>query len=113
MSDVDKTTIKLRAYSGNGTDEGMRTNLTEEQSNTLELVKKTAQLKEEMKMSLELQQAIEQLQRDIEQAKQDTEQAATPDAKEERMAELEAKAKELTEALGKFSGVVATGKPGS
>lgn len=116
MSDADKTTMKLRPYPGNAGADVMHNNLTEEQNNTLELVKKTAQLKEEMKKSLELQNTIEELQQSLEQEKAGSagmaDQAATLEAKEKRMAELEAKVRELTEALGKISGIAAAGKSG-
>ena len=47
MSKPDQTTIKIRAYDGKAAGGDAQSNLSEEQNNALELVKKTAQLQEE------------------------------------------------------------------
>ena len=124
MSNADKTTIKVRAYSGDGNNVAPRNNLTEDQNNMLELAKKKAQLEDEKKKSLEYLKTIEQLRESLklEQAKtaEMVKRAAELEAKlkgtsgleakTREFAELEAKVKELTEVLGKISGVTATGK---
>jgi hypothetical protein len=121
MSNADKTTIKLPAHPGK---EAAQDNLTEDQNNALELVKKTAQLQEEKNRSLEMQMIIEQLQESLkeEQAKSAgmAERAVMLEAKVKELteqganvkqvADLEAKVKELTELLGKISGIAATGR---
>lgn len=126
MSDADKTTIKIRAYPDKAGADVAQNNLTEEQNNTLELVKKTAQLKAEMNKSIELQKTIEQLQQSLKKEQADSAEMAQKavsleakakelaelEAKEKRVAELEAKVKELSEALGKISGIASTGKAG-
>ena len=126
MSNVDKTTMKVRAYSDNGSNVAPRNNLTEEQNNALELVKKNAQLEEEKKKTLEYQKAIGQLQESLklEQAKTSemakkiagleakVKESAGLEAKAKEFAELEAKVKELTDVLGKISGIATAGKAG-
>jgi hypothetical protein len=62
MSKPDKTTIKIRAYASKSEGEDVQSNLSEEQSNALELLKRTAQLREEKNKSLEHLKAIELLQ---------------------------------------------------
>ena len=125
MSDADKTTIKVRAYPDKA-GKVAQSNLTEEQNNALELVKKTALLEEEKKISLEHLKTIEQLQESLKQEKAKTvemaEKAVMLEAKLKELAgmevrakkvvELEAKVKELTEVLGKISGIASTGKTG-
>lgn len=125
MSNADKTTIKLPVPPGKAVGEAQN-NLTEDQDNALELVKRTAQLKEEKNKSLELQVVIEQLRASLKQEQAKTaemaEKAVMLEAKVKELAgqgtnvkkvvELEAKVKELTEVLRKISGIAATGKPG-
>ena len=125
MSNADKTTIKLPVPPGKAVGEAQN-NLTEDQDNALELVKRTAQLKEEKNRALELQKTIEQLRESIklEQARADeiaekaikletkVKELSEQGANVKKVAELEAKVKELTEALGKISGIAATGKAG-
>jgi DNA repair exonuclease SbcCD ATPase subunit len=122
MSNADKTTIKVRSYPDNAVPQS---NLTEEQNNALELVKKTAQLEEEKKKSLEHLKTIEQLQENLKQEKAKSaemaekavmleakvKELAALEAKVNKMAEMEAKVKELSEVLGKISGIAASGKP--
>jgi len=114
MSNIDKTTIKVRAYSDNGNSVAPRNNLTEEQNNALELVKKTALLEEERKKSLEYQKAIERLQESLKQEQAKTaemvKKMAVLEAKVKELTELESKVKELTDVLSKISSVTATGK---
>lgn len=126
MSDADKTTIKLPANSGKAAGIVSHSNLTEEQDNALELVKRTAQLQEEKNRSLELQKTIEQLRESIklEQARADeiAEKAIKLEARVQELSgqegnvkkvvELEAKVKELTELLRKISAIAVAGKPG-
>ena len=126
MSDSEKTTIKLRAYPGKAEGDVAQSNLTEDQNNALELVKRNAQLQEEKNKLLELQKTIEQLRESFkqEQAKSAgmAEKAVMLEAKVKelsaqetnvkKVAELEARVKELTEALGKISGIAASGKAG-
>ena len=87
MSNIDKTTIKVRAYSDNGNNVAPRNNLTEEQNNALERVKKNLQLEAENKKSLEHLKTIEHLRESLKQ-----EQAKTAELAK-KIAELEAKAK--------------------
>lgn len=126
MSDAEKTTIKVRAYSDKAKGEVAQSNLTEDQNNALELVKKAAQLQEEKNKVLELQKTIEQLQECLKQEQEKTAEMANmavgleAKVKElskqgtsvKKLAELEAKVKELTDALGKISGIAASGKAG-
>ncbi|MBI5626010.1 MAG: hypothetical protein HY935_02230 [Nitrosomonadales bacterium] len=126
MSNADKTTIKVRAYSGDANNVAPQNNLTEEQNNALELVKKTAQLEEEKKKSLEHLKTIEQLREILKQEQAKAAEMARkiagleakvkdstgPEAKAKEFAALEAKVKELTEVLGKISGIAAAGKAG-
>ena len=122
MSNVDKTTIKIPAYPGK---EAAQNDLTEDQNNALELVKKNAQLQEEKNKSLEMQMIIDQLQESLkeEQAKsaEIAEKAIMLEARVKelteqganatKVAELEGRVKELTELLGKISGIASAGKP--
>ena len=126
MSDADKTTIKLPANSGKAAGIVPQNNLTEEQDNALELVKRNAQLQEEKNKSLELQKTIEHLRETIklEQARADeiAEKAIKLEARVQELSgqesnikkvvELEAKVMELTELLRKISGIAAAGRPG-
>ena len=123
MSDADDTTVKISAYSGKA-DIAPQNNLTEAQNNALELVKKTAQLEEEKKKSLEYLKTIEQLRECLKQEQAKTAEMSEKiagleakvkesvglEAKAKEFAELEAKVKELTEVLGKISGIAAAGK---
>ena len=124
MANADETTIRLRAYSDNAERIVPQNNLTEAQNNALELVKKTAQLEEEKKKSLEYLKTIEQLRECLKQEQAKTAEMAEKiagleakvkesvglEAKAKEFAELEAKVKELTEVLGKISGIAAAGK---
>ncbi len=126
MSKPDQTTIKIRAYDGKAAGGDAQSNLSEEQDNALELVKKTAQLQEEKNRSLEYLNAIELLQeslrqeqaRSAEMAKMvagleaQLKELAAQETNVKKVAELEAKIKELTEALGKISVIAAAGKAG-
>jgi len=91
MAKPDQTTIKVRAYTGKAAGEELQNNLSEEQDNALELVKRTAQLQEEKNRSHEQQKTIAQLQECLKQ-----EQARTAEM-EETVAALEARLKELAE----------------
>jgi FKBP-type peptidyl-prolyl cis-trans isomerase (trigger factor) len=122
MTDTEKSTIKIPAYPGRDIP---RNNLTEEQDNALELVKRNAQLQEEKNKSLELQKMIEQLRESLklEQAKTNeiaeravqlearVEELARQEGNNIKVAELEAKVTELTELLRKISGMASAGKP--
>lgn len=114
MSNADKTTIRLRAYSDQARDVVVQSNLTEEQEKSLELVKKKTQLEEEKRKSLEQLKIIEQLRESLkyEQAKTEeiAKKAAELEVKLNAQAELEAKVKELSEVLEKISGIAASGK---
>jgi hypothetical protein len=126
MSDADKTTFKLPANSGKAAGIVPQNNLTEEQDNALELVKRNAQLQEEKNKSLELQRTIEQLRETIklEQARADeiaekaiklearVQELSGQESNVKRVVELEAKVMELTELLRKISGIAAAGKAG-
>jgi len=126
MSDKEKTTIKVRAYSKNAEGDVAQNNLTEDQNNALELVKRTAQLQEEKNKSLELQKTIEHLRESLKQEQEKTAEMANMavglEAKVKelsrqptnvnKVAELETRVKELSDALGKISGIASTGKAG-
>jgi hypothetical protein len=125
MADSEKTTVKLPAFPGKVQGGVAQSNLTEDQDNALELVKKNAQLQEEKNRSLELQMAVEQLREDLKQerakAGEIAERAVTLEARVEeltgqasnnkKVVELEAKVKELTETLRKISGMASVAKP--
>jgi FKBP-type peptidyl-prolyl cis-trans isomerase (trigger factor) len=122
MTDTEKSTIKIPAYPGRDIP---RNNLTEEQDNALELVKRNAQLQEEKNRSLELQMTIEQLRENLKLEQEKTneiaeravqlearvEELAGQEGNNKKMAELEAKVMELTEALRTISGIASAGKP--
>jgi hypothetical protein len=122
MTDTEKSTIKIPAYPGRDIP---RNNLTEEQDNALELVKRNAQLQEEKNRSLELQMTIEQLRESLKLEQEKTnelaERAVQLEARVDELAgregnnkkvvELEAKVMELTEVLRKISGIATAGKP--
>jgi predicted nucleic acid-binding Zn-ribbon protein len=124
MPDADKTTIKIRALSDKTERIVPQNTLTEGQSKALELVKKSAQLEDEKKKSLEYLKTIEQLQESLRQEKTRTAEMAAKiagleaqlresvslEAKAKEFAELEAKIKELTEVLGRISGIAASRK---
>lgn len=126
MSNKDKTTINVRAYSGKAEGIVPQNNLTEDQNNTLELVKKTALLEEEKRKSLEHLKTIEQLRESLkqEQAKTTvmakkmvalearTKELSGLETKAIELAEMEAKVKELTEILGKISSIAVAAKAG-
>jgi FKBP-type peptidyl-prolyl cis-trans isomerase (trigger factor) len=122
MTDTEKSTIKIPAYPGRDIP---RNNLTEEQDNALELVKRNAQLQEEKNRSLELQMTIEQLRESLKLEQEKTneiaeravqlearvEELAGQEGNNKKVAELEAKVMELTEVLRKISGIATAGKP--
>jgi FKBP-type peptidyl-prolyl cis-trans isomerase (trigger factor) len=122
MTDTEKSTIKIPAYPGRDIP---RNNLTEEQDNALELVKRNAQLQEEKNRSLELQMTIEQLRESLKLEQEKTneiaeravqlearvEELAGQEGNNKKVAELEAKVMELTEVLRKISGIASAGKP--
>jgi FKBP-type peptidyl-prolyl cis-trans isomerase (trigger factor) len=122
MTDTEKSTIKIPAYPGRDIP---RNNLTEEQDNALELVKRNAQLQEEKNRSLELQMTIEQLRENLKLEQEKTneiaeravqlearvEELAGQEGNNKKVAELEAKVMELTEALRTISGIASAGKP--
>ncbi len=124
MSNADKTTIKLRSYPGNTEVDVAQSNLSDAQHNALELVKKSAQLEEEKRKSLEYQKTIEQLRDGIRQEQDKATEFANMalgledklkglaglEAKVKQVADLEAKVRELTEVLGKISGIASAGK---
>jgi len=126
MAKPDKTTIKIRAYGGKAAGDDAQNNLSEEQNNALELVKKTAQLQEEKNRSLEHLKAIELLQESLRQEQARTaemakmvagleaqlKELAAQETNVKKVAELEARIKELTGALGKISGIASAGKAG-
>jgi chromosome segregation ATPase len=123
MTDTEKSTVKIPAYPGRDIPQS---NLTEEQDNALELVKRTAQLQEEKNKSLETQKTIEQLRESLklEQARADeiaekaiklearVQELTVQESNNKKVVELEAKVRELTEALRKISGIASAGKPG-
>ena len=115
MSDVDKTTIKTRAYTDGTKSAAPQSNLTADQEKSLEIVKKNARLEEEKKKLLEQLATVDQLQASLRQEQARTAEMAKKmaglESKAQNTAELEAKVKELTEALGKISGIAA-GKAG-
>lgn len=126
MSNEDKTTINVRAYSGKADDIVPQNNLTGDQNNALELVKKTAQLEEEKRKSLEHLKTIEQLRESLKQEQAKTTEMAKKmavleakvkelsglETKAKKLAEMEAKVNELTGMLGKISGIAVAGKVG-
>ena len=123
MPDIEKSTIKIPVYPGR---ESAQSNLTEEQDNALELLKRTAQLQEEKNRSLELQKTIEQLRESLKQEQARADEIAEkaimleakvgelsgPGSSVKKVVELEAKVKELTEVLRKISGIASAGNPG-
>ena len=122
MEKPDQTTIKMRIYAGKATGAEVLSNLSEEQDNALELVKRTAQLQDEKSRSLEHRKTIAQLQECLKQ-----EQARTADLEKSvaalearlkelaeqdnasQLAELEARVGELTDALVRISVIAAAG----
>jgi len=87
----------MRAYSGEGHQDIAKDNLTKEQKLALELAAKNTQLEEEKKKSLEQQKTIEHQRQIILQ-----EQAKTEEL-EKNTAFLEARVKELYDALDKIA----------
>ena len=126
MSNADKTTIKLPVQPGKAVGDAAQSNLSKDQNNALELVKRAAQLQDEKNKSFELQKIIEQLKESLKQEQAKTtemanmalgleaklKELAEQGTNVKKVAELEAKVKELTEALGKISGIASTGKAG-
>ena len=126
MSNEDKTTINVRAYSGKADNIVPQNNLTEDQNNALELVKKIAQLEEEKRKSLEHLKTIEQLRNSLQQEQAKSTELSKKmvaleakikelsglENKAKELAEMEAKVKKFTEMLGRISGIAAVGKAG-
>ena len=114
MPNADETTVKLRAYADKAERIVPQNNLTEAQNNALELVNKTAQLEEEKKKSLEQIKIIEQLRESLQQEQVKTAEMVKmmteQEARTKASAALEAKAKELAEALGKIAAIAAAVK---
>ncbi len=124
MAESDKTTIKIRAYDGKAAADDAQSNLSEEQNNAFELAKKTAQLQEEKKKSVEHLKMIESLQDIIKQEQaRSAELAKTvasleaklkelsgPGSNVQKIAELEATVKELSGVIGEISMIAAAGK---
>ena len=110
---MDKT-VKIRPYSGDAKSDAPQSNLTEDQDKSLELAKKNALLEEEKKKSLEQLKIIEQLRESLKQEQVKTAEMVKmmteQEARTKDSAALEAKAKELTEALGKIAAIAAVGK---
>lgn len=81
-----------------------------------ELARKNAQREEEKRKTLDLMKTIEQLRESLrqEQAKMAgmADKMTAQEAKARESVVLEAKARELTEALGKIAAIAATGKAG-
>jgi hypothetical protein len=120
---MDKT-VKTRAYTNGASDAASSSNLSEAQEAALELVKKTALLEEAKIKSLEYLNTIEHLQESLR-----LEQARSADLVKKisgmesrikelseqggdlgRVVELETRVKELTDLLGRISGIAATGR---
>ncbi len=126
MSKPDKTTIKMRAYANKAVGDDVQSNLSEDQNNALELSKRTAQLQEEKDKSLEHLKVIELLQESLRQEQARTSEMAKTlagleaqlkehaeqEGNARKVEELEARVKELSELLGKISGIATQGKTG-
>ena len=124
--DIMERTVKTRAFSDDANSAAAQSNLTEAQEQALEFAKKNAQLQEEKNKSLDLERTIEQLRaslrREQEKAAEMANMAMGLEAKlkelaeygtsVKKVAELEARVTELTEALVKISGIAAAGKAG-
>ncbi len=104
---MNDKTVKTTAFPGSATSGAVSSNLTEAQEKALDLVKKGAQL-EEMKVVVQGHlNTIEQLRESL---KQEQAKIAVLEEKIKGQAALEAKIKELSDVLGKISGIAATGK---
>lgn len=124
--DIMERTVKTRAFSDDANSAAAQSNLTEAQEQALEFAKKNARLQEEIDRSLELHKMIEQLRASLRREQEKTAEMANmamgleAKLKElaehgtsiKKVAELEARVKELTEALVKISGIAAAGKAG-
>lgn len=124
--DIMERTVKTRAFSGDANSAAVQSNLTEAQEQALEFAKKNAQLQEEKNKSHDLEQTIEQLRASLRREQEKTAEMANmamgleAKLKElaehgtsvKKVAELEARVKELTEALVRISGIAAAGKAG-
>jgi len=124
MSKSDRTTIKIRAYAGKAAGDNAQSNLSAEQNNALELVKRTAQLQEEKNKSLEHLKAIKLLRESLRQEQGraaemekmiagleiQLKEFAAQETNVKKMAELEVRVKELSEVLSKISGIATLGK---
>lgn len=123
MSAMEKT-VKTHAFPDGAKGVVLQNNLTPEQEKALELAKRNALIAEEKSKLIEHLKTIEQLRESLkqEQAKAAgmAEKATMLEARVQElsgqgsnaknMAELEAKVKELTEALGRISGIASAGK---
>ena len=104
---MNDKTVKTSAFPGSATSSAISSNLTEAQEKALDLVKKGAQL-EEMKIVVQGHlNTIEQLRESL---KQEQAKVAALEEKIKGQVVLEAKIKELSEVLGKISGIAASGK---
>ena len=118
MDIMDKTikTVKIRSFSDDAKNSVPQSNLTGDQSNILELVKKNAQLEEAKVKSLEQAKTIEQLREILKQEQEKAAEMANKmaglEAKIKELSGLETKVKELTEVLCKISSIAAAGKAG-
>src|SRR5450759_2352151 len=100
MSNADKTTIKIRAFSDDAKSAAPQNNLTEAQEKALELAKKNAHLEDVKSKLLEHFKTIEQLRESLKQ-----EQAKTVEM-EKMTAGLEDKVKEMTDLESKVQNSV-------
>lgn len=103
MSRMSDKTVKTEAFSG----QIAPSNLSEAQEKALDLIKRGVQLEEVKGVVQEHLQTIEQLRQSL---KQEKEKVAELEVKDAARVALEAKVKELTEALSKISGIAAAGK---
>jgi DNA repair ATPase RecN len=124
MSNVDKTTIKIRAYTDKAEPDVPQSNPAGGLNNAAELAKKSAQLDEMKGKLLEYLKTNEQLSASVKQEQAKTAEMAKKvavlearlkeltelETKANKVAELEAKVKDLSDLLGKISGIAAAGK---
>ena len=118
MPDIDKTTIKVRAYPDNAKKPSPQSNLTEEQDYALELHKKTAQLEEAKSKLLGHEHSIETLRttlaKEQEKSAELSKKLVALEAEHKKLQDSsgknnaqEARIKELTNALNEISGIAA------
>lgn len=123
MSAMEKT-VKTHAFPDGAKSVVPQNNLTPEQEKALELAKRNALIAEEKSKLIEHLKTIEQLRENLkqEQAKAAgmaekatmlearVQELSGQESNAKKVAELETKVKELTEALGKISGIASAGK---